>query len=438
MIIEGSRQKTLMELGESHDVAALAPASNQPIPKPKTWIESGGKKKSLLGDTEKKRDRETLKKYKNMYEQGGLVSTALDLYPLFILANGYRLEGDSTGEHRSWWDSIQGDKIIWQAASDAINYGDAFQENVPTRGAISNGSLDIVNVVPRNPIDFEIEYDEYGVIKNYVQVQDENTGTGKKLKPELITHIVLLPVSSSLYGLSLMKRAYDDIIRDTKVADASTTAMFRHGFKKYHIKVGREAELIPEDVLKDVKDEFEDLDVKNEFVTPHDIDIRNIDEGGLEKVEEYNGISLMRVAAAIGIPEELLGLRRGSTDNTAVSRIKAFFKKIQTFQRFIAQAYNTNVFDRRTGKPGSVKLVFSDPDPSDEAEIAGYISKVMMASPQTPFQVFPAKWIQKRFGIEGELIDDEPTSKPSQKVPGQKGQDEPEEKPPAGEKEPIA
>ncbi len=409
-----SRTQTAMELYNSSKPAAeLAPLTPEEIAKakPKTWIESGGKTKSLFGD--KKRDRETLKKYKNMYEQGGGVSTGLDLYPLFILANGYRLEGDTNGEQMQWWNSIEGDKILWQGVSDAINLGDAFQELVGTRG---NGG-EIITVMPRNPIDFEINYDDKGIIKDYTQVQDENTGTGIKLKPDQILHLVLLPQSGTHYGMAMMKRAYDDIIRDTKVADASTTAMFRHGFKKYHIKVGREAELIPDTVISDISKQFEDIETKNEFTTCHDIEIKNIDEGGLEKVKEYNEISLMRLCSAIGVPSELVGLRQGTTDNTAVVRVKAFFKKIQTFQKFVAQCYNVNVFDRRTGKPGSVRLVFADPDPSDEAEIASYISKVMMASPQNPFSVFPIEFIQKRFNIDsGDLINPTDATTPVKSV----------------------
>jgi len=434
MIIAGSRSKTLEELGEtSSSIAELAPSPNQPQAKPKTMIEAGGKQKALLGDNEQKRNRETLKKYKNMYEQGGLVSTGLDLYPLIILANGYRLEGDIDGQERVWWDSIGGDKLIWQAASDAINYGDAFQENVGTRG---NGG-DIITLAPRYPGDFDIEYDDKGTLKNYIQVQDENTGQGIKIKPEQITHLVLLPQSGSLYGLSIMKRAYDDIIRDTKVSDASSTAMYRHGFKKYHVKVGKEGERIEDSVLSAVMKKFENVETKNEFVTPHDIEILNIDEGGLEKVEEYNEISVMRVAASIGIPEELLGLRRGSTDNTAVSRIKAFYKKIQTFQGFIAQCYNTNVFDRRSGTPGKIRMVFNDPDPSDEVEISGWISNLMKATPADPFSVLPKEWIQQKFNIDTGDLTNEPATTAPKEVPGQKGQEPPAKEPP-GVQQPIA
>ena len=396
MAIFDGRTHLRIEAGSNKEMASATP----PEAKPKTVIQSGGKTKQFFG--KKERSPEDLKKYRQIYEQGGLVSTALDLYPLFVLANGYRLEGDTSGEYQAWLNSINFDMILWQAVSDAVVCGDAFQENVGTRG---NG--DIVTIAPRNPVDFEIEYDERGVIKGYKQITDEFTGAAIKLKPEQITHLVLFPISGSVYGLSLVKRAYDDIMRDTKTAEASAEAISRHGFKKYQIAIGQPGELVDQTVIDKVSKEFEDIATKNEFTTSADINIKELDEGGLEKIEEYNHISLMRLASGLGIPIELLGLREGTTDNTAVARQAAFFKKTQTYQRIIAQCYNTNVLDRKTGNPGSVKIVFNDVDPTDEKIIASWISQMMKATPAEPFSVLSKEWIQKKFNITADELTEE-------------------------------
>jgi hypothetical protein len=398
-------------------VAELAPPNPEEIAnaKPKSWIKAGGKQKESFGN--KERDSATLKKYKNIMEQGGLVATGLELYAQFMLANGYEFVGDANGEIQAWADAINFDAILWQGIMDAIVYGDAFQENVGTLGsameiakleaegnaaelAAKSKSSDIVTIAPRSPIEFNIEYDDFGRVKNYVQVKDENTGAGTKLKPAQITHLVLIPQSGSLYGMSMVKRAYDDINRDVSIAAASTEAIKRHGFKKYHVQVGTTGEFIEESVMTDISNKFQDIETKNEFVTCRDVDITNIDESGLEQIDKYNDISVSRVCAGIGIPEELLGLRRGSTDATAVSRIKAFFKKIQTFQKATAHCYNINVIDRKTGKPGSVIMKFHDPDPQDEAIKAGYIAEILKSTPADPFSVFPAEYIQAQFNID--------------------------------------
>lgn len=407
MIITPKDAAEIRALFNGTSVSLAATATTAPTAKPKTFIASGGKQKDFFG--EKKRTREEMLKFKAIYEQGGLVSTALDLYPLFVLANGYRLEGDKSGEYKQWLDSINFDSIVWQGVSDAINYGDGFQENVGTKG---NGE-DVVDIVPRSPIDFEIEYDERGIIKNYTQIKDANTGAGIKLKPEQITHIVLLPQSDSLYGMSMIKRAYDDIIRDTRTAEASAEAITRHGFKKYHIKIGQEGEIIDQAVIDKVSKAFETIAVKNEYTTSADVDIKELDEGGLEKIEDYNNISLMRVAASIGIPEELIGIRRGSTDNTAVARQASFFKKIQTYQRIVAQCYNVNVLDRKTGTSGQVKLIFNDVDPSDEKMVSDYIKNIVGLTPEDPFMILSKEYILNKLGVMGEFKDEPPVSSPT-------------------------
>jgi hypothetical protein len=416
MIVTGSRTKT-GGIESNSPSAQLAPPDPQAIAKakPKTWVQVGGTQKEPFKDEDRTVDK--LKKYRNIMDQGGLVATGLELYPLFILANGYKFVGDKSGEIQAWADAINFDSILWQGITDAIWSGDAFQENVGTRGtaleiarleaegnvaelAKVSKSADVIKIAPRDPTDFRIEIEQTGNVKGYTQVQDQNTGKGVSLKPEQITHLVLIHQSGSPYGRSMVKRAYDDIMRDVTIASASTEAINRHGFKKYHVSVGQTGEVIEEPVMTAISNKFQDIEAKQEWVTCADVKIENIDTGGLEQIDKYNDISLSRVCAAIGIPEELLGLRKGSTDATAVSRIKAFFKKIQTFQRAVAQCYNVNVFDRKTGKPGSVKLVFNDPDPEDKAIKAGWISQILKSSPAEPFAVLPVAYIQQEFDID--------------------------------------
>jgi hypothetical protein len=429
MIVAGSRTEYTDFLTKS--AAELAPLTQEQInrAKPKTMVIAGGSSKnSFFGN--KTRDYETLKKYRNLLDQGGLVTTGVELYPLLMLAGGYKFVGDKTGEIQQWADSINLFSILWSQIMDAVWLGDAFSEIVGTFGSklstelesfgqdinlledigtldnkvieyagTLSGYSDIVTLAPRDPIDFIINHDDFGRIKSYTQVKDHNTGAGIKLKPEYVSHLVLIPKSGSLYGRGLAERAYDDIVRDLRIAEASTEAIYRHGFRKYHIQVGTSGETIDKSVMTAVSNEFQNITHDNEFVTVRDVDITNIDEGGLEQIDKYNDISLSRVCASIGLTEEMLGLRRGSTDATAVSRIKVFYKKITAFQRATEHSFN-QIIDRKTGNPGSIKLKFFDPDPTDEAIKAAWISDVMKASPANPFSVFPVAWIQQEFNID--------------------------------------
>jgi hypothetical protein len=361
-------------------------------PKPKTYIESGSTKRAFF--SERARARELLKKYETVYNQGGIITEAINAYPMFITANGWRLEGpDNLVETvESTLDEMDFDAVMWDGITDALVYGDAFQE------AILNRAGTVSSVIPRLASSFEIRHDDHGKLKGYSQIVTTN-GKEKKipLKSQQIVHLQFWKLGGSMYGHSLIHRAYDEILRDTRTAEATATAIHRHGFKKYHIRVGKTGEIIPQDTLKDIDKEFKDLESKNDFVTPYDMEINNVDEGGLEKVDLYNDISLMRLAAALGVPEEVLGLRRGSTDATAVTRTETFFRKISAMQNRVSRCYNINVINRIV-KPGTVKLIFNEVNPEDATKKATWISTIMKSS-KDPFAVLPQEWVQSQFNI---------------------------------------
>lgn len=361
-------------------------------PRPKTYVESGSSKENFFA--ERTRSRETMKKYETIYNQGGVITEAINAYPMFVTTNGWQLEGprDAVATVESTLTDIDFDAIMWDSITDTLVYGDAFQEILKHRDGT------IANIVPRHAPAFEILHDNHGKLHGYKQATMMN-GVEKKvpLKPDQIVHLQLWKLGGSMYGHSLLHRAYDEIIRDTRTAEATSVAIHRHGFKKYHIRVGLEGEIIPQEVLDDINKEFEELDTKNDFVTPRDVEIMNIDEGGLEKIDLYNDISLMRLATALGVPEEVLGMRRGSTDATAVTRVNTFFKKISSIQKRVARCYNLSIIDKIV-RPGTVKIVFNEVDPEDDTKKADWIATILKATPD-PFAILPQDWVQTQFNI---------------------------------------
>lgn len=338
-----------------------------------------------------------MEKYRIIYDQGGIVTEAVNSYPMFTTTNGWRLEGNSESEKKmvqDWLTDSNFEAVLWDGIVDALVFGDAFQEIVIGRDRKP------AYIMPRMASTFEIIHDEHSKVAGYTQKVIVN-GEEKTadLKPDQILHLQFWRAAGSVYGHSLIHRAYDEIMRDVKVAEASTEAIRRHGYKRFHIKVGVEGETISEEVLKAIDKEFQELNTNNEFVTPHDLEILNIDEGGMEKIGTYNDITIMRLSSAMGVPEEILGLRRGSTDSTATKRIETFYKKVSAIQRHIAGCYSTQVIDRITKTPGTVKLVFNDVDPKGELEKAKWITMVMKAS-EDPFAIFKKEWVKKQFGIE--------------------------------------
>jgi hypothetical protein len=364
--------------------------------RPKTWVAGGSSKKEQKLFTERKRNLKNLEKYRIIYEQGGIVTEAINSYPLFLTRNGYRLEGHDTEAQKvqDWLDATDFDMILWDGITDALTFGDAFQEIVLNRDKTP------AYITPRIASSFEIQYDDHGKLSGYAQrITIEGKERKTNLKPPQIAHLQFWRLPNSMYGHSLIHRAYDDIIRDTKTAESTTEAIKRHGYRKYHIRVGQEGESVPQDVLTKVDKEFEELNEKNEFVTSRDIELSDIDATGLEQIDTYNDISILRMAAALGVPEEVLGLRRGSTDATATKRIDTFYGKISAMQQRVARCYNINIIDRITPHPGMVKLIFNEVNPDDETKRAKWITQVMKSS-KDPFAVLPQDWIKKQFAID--------------------------------------
>lgn len=147
------------------------------LPTPKTRAKSHTvpEKTNIVWDN-KKRTINKLRQYRAAYENGGYISEAIDLYPLFMLSNGYQLqcaEGyDSKKEVvQTLFDKIDITKICWMMCVDSllvmdgiaeITYGSGKEATVPK------------GIYVRPAECFEIKTDEYGRPTAYIQKYDED------------------------------------------------------------------------------------------------------------------------------------------------------------------------------------------------------------------------------------------------------------------------
>jgi hypothetical protein len=334
---------------------------------------------------------------RRMYEQGGMVGEAIDAYPLFAWTNGYALEGDagaSTDMVQEFLDGVELETLGHQLIVDALV--------IPADGGSGKGYAEIVWNRAGNQIvglqyrpaeTFTEILDPRGKVITYRQtIMRDNSKITVDLPPENMLVIDL--------HMPLIKRAFKDIQVDAAIADATATSIQRHGYPRYHVKLGQPGEAVSLQALRDHGRQFEDLKPNMEWTTTQDVAIDNIDKEGISQALNYTNWSVQRLSAALGVPEEMLGLGRGSTEATANVRLESFYDKIGSIQFRFAQALNKQVIDQLTGKEGSVWLKFNDVSPEDEMRKAEFLAKIIQATPVDPWSIITPEYAREYLGIE--------------------------------------
>ena len=336
-----------------------------------------------------------------------MVSEALDSYPLYVMSNGWKIQGENQTlnvQVEEWLNTFDFDNCIRRLIVDSMVNEFAFQEIIPTRG----GGLHSIKPCPSWT--FEIEKDEYGRALSFVQYKDDAMfSKNQKIDPN---RLIVFD------WVWLMHRAFDDITRDTKAIDGISEAILRHGFPKMHIQVGAEGEHVGENVISAIGQKFRSLKPGMDFTTVRGVDIKNVDQGGVQNAAMYNDVMVQRVCSAMGVPEEILGLGRGSTEATANVRLQAFYDKISTLQKAVSRAYN-RVIDMYTGRPGECKLVFNDVSPVDENMKMDFIQKAAMMNPIDPEFLMSRTEMRDYMGFEAdnEDADYEPVTLQPEEIP---------------------
>ena len=374
-------------------------------PTPQTRIVGGGSEDNpfaRLGRDDRTDPRAKIKRFMKNYRRGGPVADALDAYPLFALANGYELVCEKGSEALkdkviTWCDQPQVDldSTLWDGILSAIIAGDGYQEIIQDRGG------GVWGIVTRDPASFRKKYDEFGRLQYYEQVM-ETLGIEKpvQIEPDRILNLILFRAPGDVYGQSIMDRAEDDINRDLDVIESITKAIHRHGTPKQQWAVGGDENRASDADLKAIRTEIQTMKAMTDFATTHDVKVNMLDTAGVQNVDVYSNVSLQRLACALGVPEEMLGLGRGSTEATAVVRMKAFLDRISTIQGIVARAYSRGLIDRITGAPGAVWIEFNDTSVEDEKKVADLIAVLAKLDQFDPWAVVTPEWVRERMKIE--------------------------------------
>jgi hypothetical protein len=356
-----------------------------PAEKPMTYPgKTGGIAPSYFGKREG-----MLPKYRTIYEQGGPVSEGVDCYPLMMFSNGYRIEGPRKEGAEELMDDLDFETVGWKLVVDALVVKLGLAE---IQAGLEPKKYPIAKLEHRYPETFDEVKDDYGTLLGYKQ------SASKFLRPIDVPPEKMFRLD---LGLPLIERAYDDIQRDVMVASGTAKSIERHGFPRHHITVGQSGAMTQQTDIDSIAKMFEDLKPQHEMATCADVPITNIDSQGVQNAKLYNEWATQRMAAALGVPEEMLGLGRGVL--TGEVRAEAFYAKIGTLQKRFARQWNTQIFDRWAiatgGKAGDAWLVFNDVSATDESKAADLIQK-LMTGPIDPWQIVTPEWCRARLDID--------------------------------------
>lgn len=382
-----------------------------------------------LGDN---RRREVVKAYRTIYRSGGIVRTAIDTYSLFLFSGGWQLQSDDENEdtQKTIMDLVfsrtaEFDHVIQLMTQDALCIGDGYAKILKGSGRLANTPVALQHI-PAERI--KPHTDETLSVLWYDFYDAMQTQILGRLDPAEILHVCLMPGGGStydngLFGVGLLESAWDEIRHDVDTSEGAAAAIRRHGYGIWHAKVGStdpEQEVTRGDI-QNVKDTLKILSSRSEIVTSANIDIIPLNETGQMNVGIYTDWSVTRLCTALGIPGELLGLRQGSTDATAVSRIENFYKKIRTYQTTLAHAINTQYIDtilQSLGKKeGSVWIEYADPSPEDNIKRATYLSQIAAITPGDPYAIMSQQQMQIYLGVDhDQWAKDEEYEQPEEQV----------------------
>jgi hypothetical protein len=330
-----------------------------------------------------------LEKYEKAYATEGLVFAAINTIANYVIYAGFEIHCDNQDikkEIDKFLSKNNFINLIADATRQILIYGDAFIENVKSK----DGSLVELRLV--NPKNLTIDYDERGDALGYIQTIND---TEIYFKPDEITHFQLYSIPSSVYGVSMIGANYDSIVRKVKTDDGIGAAIERHGFPKYHVRVGNASEGVipPSDVITDIAEDFENINAKNEFVTTDLIDIRPIDYRGIEHIEEYFEYFLSLLSSGFMVPEIIMGLGKNITEASSKVKMQAFERSIIAYQKRLSYQVEKDIFSKITDE--RVELRWNDISPQDEVDKAKWVRELIL--PNDPYGILTKDEIRKIF-----------------------------------------
>jgi len=335
----------------------------------------------------------------SLYGSNSVAAQIIDIYTSHITQAGWVVETDKgeeslASEVSSELERMNIDSWMQVIIQQSLIYGYGVCEIVPDSTGIP------VRIIPRKSEQFGLTLDTRGMLESYYQ----SSGFEKKrIDIGRILWATPLP-SIDNYGVSLIRRAAKEIYRDDTISEGIALAIKRHGTGKHVHKLGNETHPPKKDSVHKYRAELDKLSFNSDIIVPYFVDVEEIDRSQMD-VTPHAIYATKRMCSAMGMPPELIGIRDGTTDNTAVARIKAFYVRIGAMQNLIARQITDQLISQLIpdGKYAAFRL--NKAAATEWSEKAKTITELMKANPLNPFWPGEA-WIKSELSIPIEDLGD--------------------------------
>lgn len=322
--------------------------SRKLAPGASTFIAGGATDREFANFDAMERSREKLEEFEGIYRRGGPVSSLIDTRALMIGGTGTDFNSNEDQETTAlidgelvtateWLDDVFNDRdnLLVNILRDTYVYGDALGEITEnTRGEFND-------VLLINPKTMKPRWDAHGMIHQWEQTVEEGWNADTVTFPAReIAHFKTRTLGRRPVGLSMIEQNYDEIQRFANNQEAIQNWLGLHGFPKYHVKVGKEdgGQVVNDHELRVTRQRFRRFNETTNWVTGTDINIDNIDTSTTE-IDGITEHDLMNLASGFRVPEELVGLGRGSTEATAKVKLQAFERDARAEQRALSDQF---------------------------------------------------------------------------------------------------
>ena len=363
-------------------------------------VDSGGFHSSVFSH-HSEHTLSNMKNWEKIYSGDGLVFSAVNSISQSVVGAGWEIVSSNEDAQEiveNFIEKINFEKLMFNIVTFLIIFGDAYIEK-----EYSQLTGDLVNLSLCDPKTMEIIVDNYGRETSYKQII-EGKYTEEIIDKKDLVHLRLYSVPSSPFGISTIGANYDTIKRKIQADEAISAAIIRHGFPKYHISIGgsEEGEIPPKETLTEIKDEFKDINEKNEFVTADLVKITGIDTKGIDNIKEYYDYYLALVLGGFMVPGEQLGLFTGSTEASGKVRERLFNRFIKGVQHQVVRSFDLEIFPdilKDSFPEVKVRLRFEDISPIEESIKIKWVEPLLRTS-DGPFEILTKNEIRKIFGYE--------------------------------------